>query len=106
MEEEFYNNLKNWKQYFSESKKRSYYFNSKTGESLWTFEEVEMHIKQILKNNLPTSSSMVDDVMMKDSVENDEQSDAMDFEIATDVNFLYNLFKLNFCFRFIILEIV
>ncbi|RNA23827.1 transcriptional SWT1 isoform X1 [Brachionus plicatilis] len=71
MDEEFKNLLKNWKQCFSQSKQRHYYFNPKTGESLWTLEE---------------TSTINDDVIMKDSIEYDDYgTDAMDVEIAADI---------------------
>lgn len=86
MEIEYKNILKDWKKCFSESRQRHYYFNSKSGESLWTMNEVENRIKQILKAKenafLPTNT----DVMMIDLFENeDDQSDAMDIDIVNDV---------------------
>lgn len=39
-----------WKLCFSKSRQREYYFNSQTGESLWTKEEVKEKIKKQLRN--------------------------------------------------------
>lgn len=93
MEDEFKDIVKNWIKCFSESKQRHYYFNSKSGESLWTMKEVENRIKQNLKTKENAFLSNSTDVVMMDLLENDDkESDAMDIEIVADVIFFIYLY--------------
>lgn len=48
--------LKEWEICYSKRKQRDYYFNAKTGEALWTLDEVKEKIKQSLKNKPATAS--------------------------------------------------
>jgi hypothetical protein len=46
---EFQRLLAEWQKCYSNKRKRDYYFNSSTGESLWTIEEVKAQIEAFLK---------------------------------------------------------
>ncbi len=46
--------LSGWTKQYSKSRQRDYYFNSQTGESLWTLEEVKDRLR---KSNAPTASN-------------------------------------------------
>ena len=48
--------LKEWEICYSKRKQRDYYFNAKTGEALWTLDEVREKIKQSIKNKPATAS--------------------------------------------------
>lgn len=54
MDDDFDNLFKEWKLCFSKKRQRDYYFNEKTGESLWTLEEVKAKIEKTLKPNKST----------------------------------------------------
>jgi hypothetical protein len=92
--------LKEWTKQFSKSRNREYYFNSRSGESLWTIEEVKEKIKKILSKNdvkfsianyqQPTTSKS--SILHQESVaqmtvdEDDYQCDPMDIEIVENVS--------------------
>ncbi|CAF0858780.1 unnamed protein product [Brachionus calyciflorus] len=82
---------RDWKKCFSKSRQRDYYFNEKTGESLWTWEEVVNKIRKKLniKSEKPMTSQTNDDsdvAMIDLSIEEENQeSDPMEIEIAEDI---------------------
>jgi hypothetical protein len=49
-EGEFERMLAEWQKCYSNKRKREYYFNASTGESLWTIEEVSAQIDAFLKH--------------------------------------------------------
>ena len=46
-----------WVKCFSKSRKRDYYFNNRTGESVWTLEEMNEQIKKEAEKSLASSKS-------------------------------------------------
>lgn len=47
-DKEFEDLMKDWQVCYSKRKKRDYYFNSKTGESLWSLDEVKQRVGEAL----------------------------------------------------------
>ena len=56
MDNEFDELLKEWKKHFSKSRQRDYYFNARTNESVWTYDEVKESVRQELKSKQKDSS--------------------------------------------------
>jgi hypothetical protein len=99
---EFDEQLKEYTKQYSKSRQRDYYFNSKTGESLWTLDEVKEKIKKNLTkkdiksskacNEQPTTSKCSnlyqESVVQMTVDEDDYQCDPMDIEIVENVSHL------------------
>lgn len=47
--------MREWQVCFSKRKQREYYFNAKSGEALWTLDEVKEHVRKALE---PTTSTL------------------------------------------------
>lgn len=103
---EFDELLKEWTKQYSKSRKRDYYFNSKTGESLWTIDEVKEKITKILNKKekkstrsgyeQPTTSaaSLYQESVQMAIDEDEYECDPMDIEIVENVRLIYALYLL------------
>jgi hypothetical protein len=104
MDDEFEEGLKEWTKQYSQSRKRDYFFNNKTGESLWTLDEVRDKVrrqikrargekmkaivdKQLTDPRLKPSTSKVSNLQQESfsSMIVDDDCEPMDIEIVENV---------------------
>ena len=109
---EFDELLKEWTKQYSKSRKRDYYFNSKTGESLWTIDEVKEKITKILNKKekkstrsgyeQPTTSkaaSLYQESVQMAIDEDEYECDPMDIEIVENVRLICFISFMKFCLK-------